>query len=106
MKESTPDSPIWNIESIKAGKKPKWNYIDGCMTSSLIELYKTTKDEKYIEFVKKFVDYYVFEDGSIRGYNPEHHSTDDVCESRILFDLIVKFINIETTGLLNFSLKI
>ena len=84
---SDPSMPLWNIESIRQGKKPAWNYIDGCMTSSLIELYKTTKEEKYIEFVKKFVDYYVFDDGSIRGYDPSHFSTDDVCESRILFDL-------------------
>ena len=84
---SSPDLPLWNIESIRQGKKPAWNYIDGCMTSSLIELYKTTKDEKYIEFVKKFVDYYVFDDGSILGYHIDNYSTDDVCESRILFDL-------------------
>lgn len=84
---SSPDMPLWNIESIRQGKKPAWNYIDGCMMSSLIEMYKTTKDEKYINFVKSFVDYYVFEDGTIRGYEPEKYSTDDVCESRILFDL-------------------
>lgn len=84
---SSPDMPLWNIESIRHGKKPAWNYIDGCMMSSLIEMYKTTKDEKYINFVKSFVDYYVFEDGTIRGYEPEKYSTDDVCESRILFDL-------------------
>ncbi len=84
---SKPDMPLWNIESIKQGKMPVWNYIDGCMTTSLIELYKTTKDEKYINFVKNFVDYYVFEDGTIRGYEPEKYSTDDMSESRILFDL-------------------
>ena len=33
------------------------------------------------------MDYYVFEDGTIRGYDPLKYSTDDVCESRILFDL-------------------
>ena len=84
---SSPDMPLWNIESIRQGKKPAWNYIDGCMTSSLIELYKTTKNEKYIEFVKNFVDFYVNEDGSILGYHIDKYSTDDVCESRILFDL-------------------
>ena len=84
---SKPEAPLWNIESIKGGKEPAWNYIDGCMMSSLIELYKTTNDQKYIDFVKKFVDYYVFEDGTIRGYDPEKYSTDDICESRILFDL-------------------
>lgn len=84
---SKPDMPLWNIEAIRQGKNPVWNYIDGCMMSSLIEMYKTTNNEKYIDFVKRFVDYYVFEDGTIRGYEPTKYSTDDVCESRILFDL-------------------
>ncbi|MGM9969179.1 MAG: glycoside hydrolase family 105 protein [Anaeroplasma sp.] len=84
---SSPDMPLWNIEAIRSGKKPVWNYIDGCMMTSLLEMYKTTKEQKYIDFVIKFVDYYVFDDGSIRGYEVEKYSTDDVCESRILFDL-------------------
>ncbi|MBR4496505.1 MAG: glycoside hydrolase family 88 protein [Acholeplasmatales bacterium] len=84
---SAPDMPLWNIESIKHGKKPGWNYIDGCMTASLIELWKTRKDKKYFDFVKKFVDYYVNEDGTILGYDKEKYSTDDMSESRILFDL-------------------
>ncbi|MDO9629796.1 MAG: glycoside hydrolase family 88 protein [Acholeplasmataceae bacterium] len=85
--ESTPDKPIWNIESINAGKAPHWNYIDGCMMTSLIELYKETNDSKYMNFVSKFIDYYVFEDGSIRGYQIENYNVDDICESRVLFDL-------------------
>ena len=84
---SAPDMPLWNIESIKQGKKPAWNYIDGCMTTSLLEMYKTTGDKKYLDFVISFVSYYVHEDGSILGYEPTKYSTDDVCESRILFDL-------------------
>jgi unsaturated rhamnogalacturonyl hydrolase len=84
---SAPDKPLWNIELFKLGKKPGWNYIDGCMTASLIELYKTTGNKKYLDFVIKFVDYYVREDGTILGYNPEKFSTDDISESKILFDL-------------------
>ena len=84
---SKPDMPLWNIEAIKQGKKLAWNYIDGCMTASLIELYKTTKDKKYFDFVKNFVDYYVDKDGNILGYDPLKFSTDDMSESKILFDL-------------------
>ena len=84
---SKPDMPLWNIESIKHGKKPAWNYIDGCMISSLLQMYKTTKNEKYINFVKEFVNYYVNDDGTILGYDINKHSTDDICESRVLFDL-------------------
>ena len=84
---SKPDMPLWNIESIRLGRKPRWNYIDGCMMTSLIELYKITKDEKYINFVKKFISFYVADDGSILGFEPEKQAIDDVCESKILFDL-------------------
>lgn len=84
---SSADKPLWNIEAIRQGKKPGWNYIDGCMLTSLLEMYKTTNEQKYIDFVKNYVNYYVFEDGTIRGYDKEKYSTDDVCESRILFDL-------------------
>lgn len=84
---STPDAPYWNIEAIKGGKPPHWNYIDGCMMTSLMSLYQETKKEKYIDFVKSYIDYYVNEDGTILGYDPSKYSTDDICESRILFDL-------------------
>lgn len=87
IRESTPDKPLWNIESINQGKKPHWNYIDGCMMTSLLSLYNETKNRKYINFVKEFIDYYVFEDGTIRGYDKNNFSTDDICESRVLFDL-------------------
>ena len=35
---SDPALPLWNVESIKQGKPARWNYIDGCMMTSLIEL--------------------------------------------------------------------
>ena len=84
---SKPDLPLWNIESIRQGKKPSWNYIDGCMMASLLALYEATQEKKYLNFVIRFVDYYVHEDGSILGYEKDKYSTDDVSESRILFDL-------------------
>ena len=84
---STPLKPLWNIEFIRSGKEPKWNYIDGCMMTSLLEMYHETKDTKYLDFVKSFVSYFVSEDGTIKGYNPNKHVLDDICESRVLFDL-------------------
>ena len=87
IEETTPEAPIWNIENIRQGKKPAWNYIDGCMMTSLFSIYKLTGDKKYLDFVENFVDYYVFEDGSIRGYDLETYNLDNVNEGRILFDL-------------------
>ncbi|MCL2559489.1 MAG: glycoside hydrolase family 88 protein [Turicibacter sp.] len=85
--QSTPEAPIWNVEKLDGMIEISWNYIDGCMTSSLISLYRETKEEKYLDFLKKWTDHYVFEDGKIRGYDPTHYSTDDLSQSRILFDM-------------------
>lgn len=87
MSDSTPSAPMWNIESIKSGKKPAWNYIDGCMMTSLLNLYSLNHDKTYFDFVDNFVDYYVFDDGSIRGYDKETYNLDNINEGRVLFDL-------------------
>lgn len=87
IEDTTPDKPIWNIENIKQGKKPAWNYIDGCMMTSLYTIYRQTGLKKYIDFIDKFVDYYVYEDGSIRGYDLETYNLDNLNEGRVLFDL-------------------
>ena len=88
--ESTPDLPIWNIESIRQGKKPHWNYIDGCMITSLLEMSRITGDKRYFDFAEGFIDYYVAEDGSILGYDVEKYNLDDLNEGRVLFELYNK----------------
>lgn len=85
--DTTPDKPIWNIENIKHGKPAAWNYIDGCMMTSLYSIYKQTGRKKYLEFIDGFVDYYVSDDGSIRGYELDAYNVDNINEGRVLFDL-------------------
>lgn len=85
--DTVPEAPVWNIENIKHGKAPGWNYIDGCMMTSLYTIYQLTGKKKYLEFIDKFVDYYVFKDGSIRGYELDTYNVDNLNEGRVLFDL-------------------
>lgn len=87
IEESTPDAPIWNIENIRKGKEPAWNYIDGCMMTSLYTIYRLTGNRKYLDFIDNFVDYYVFDDGTIRGYEMSTYNVDNINEGRVLFDL-------------------
>ena len=87
MAESTPDRPLWNIEKIREGKINGWNYIDGCMMLALLNLYRITGQERYFTFVENFLDYYVFEDGSIRDFREEDYNLDNICEGRALFDV-------------------
>ena len=84
---STPDKPLWNIESIRQGKPAHWNYIDGCMITALLCAAEITGEAKYADFAERFIDYYVSEDGSILGYSLDKFNLDDVNEGRVLFDL-------------------
>ncbi len=87
LKGSTPDKPLWNIESIRQGKPAHWNYIDGCMMTALLNFAEITGDKKYSDFVCDFIDYYVGDDGSILGYSKDKYNLDDINEGRVLFDL-------------------
>ena len=87
---SKPDAPMWNIENIRQGKPAHWNYIDGCMITSLLTIGEITKDAKYFDFAENFIDYYVREDGSILGYDKLKYNLDDINEGRVLFELYQK----------------
>ena len=87
MAESAPDRPLWNIEKIKEGKVNGWNYIDGCMMIALLTLHRITGEERYYTFAERFLDHYVFEDGSLRGYKEADYNLDNICEGRVLFDV-------------------
>ncbi|MBR1831900.1 MAG: glycoside hydrolase family 88 protein [Ruminiclostridium sp.] len=84
---SEPDKPLWNIEKIKLGKPPAWNYIDGCMITALLSAAEITDDKKYSDFAEKFINYYISDEGSIRGYTIDNFNLDDINEGRVLFDL-------------------
>ncbi len=87
IRESTPDRTVWNIEKVRQGKKGSWNYIDGCMLTALSAMQEITGDDVYFDFIHHFVDFYVSEDGLIRGYNLEEYNLDNINEGRVLFDL-------------------
>ncbi len=90
MAESAPDKPLWNIEKIHQGKINGWNYIDGCMMTALLNMYHITGEERYYDFVENFLSYYVFEDGSLRGFQEADYNLDNICEGRVLFDVYAK----------------
>ena len=84
---STAEAPLWNIEKVRSGKPNKWNYIDGCMITACLSLYKTTKDEKFLEFSRSFIDYFVKDGGVINTYDPKEYNLDNVNQGKNLFTL-------------------
>lgn len=88
--QSSPARTAWNIENIKYGRAATWNYIDGCMMIALLSLSEITGDDTYACFTEQFIDSFISEDGSIRTFNPEKHTLDDINEGRVLFPLFTR----------------
>ncbi len=90
IQNSTPAHTAWNLEKIRQGKENDWNYIDGCMLTALMKMCSLTGKSLYFDFVEQVADYFVQADGSIKTFNRDKHSLDDINEGRILFDLYDK----------------
>ncbi len=87
LEKGSAEFPVWNQESLRQGKKPHWNYIDGCMMTALMRLYDSSGDRKYLDFCDAFIDHYISEDGSILGFKEADYNLDNIKEGTVLFRL-------------------
>ena len=87
MDHSDSEHPAWNLEMIRSGKCNKWNYIDGCMITGILERYEITGEARFLDFADRFLSGFVEEDGCIRTYDPAEYSLDNVNPAKNLFTL-------------------
>ncbi len=85
--ESSPEYTAWNVEQHRGSAPVKWNYVDGCMMTALLNMAEITGEKRYFDFAESFIDSFVLEDGSIRTFRTEEHMLDDINEGRVLFEL-------------------
>ena len=87
MDHSDSEHPAWTLEMIRSGKCNKWNYIDGCMITGILERYEITGEARFLDFADRFMSGFVEEDGRIRTYDPAEYSLDNVNPAKNLFTL-------------------
>ena len=87
---STPVAPAWNIEQTRENKPTAWNYVDGCMIKAILDIYHATAEQKYFDFAKNYIDFYIQPDGTLLGYNVEDYNCDNINMGKVLFDLYDK----------------
>ena len=87
MTKSTAEIPVWNIEKARAGAKSGWDYIDGMMIMALLEMYATSKNEKFLKFADYYEDFRVHDDGSVDGYSKETWNMDEINGAKNFFPL-------------------
>ncbi len=70
-------------------KKPyvKWSYEQGVVLKGIEGVWQQTQKPEYLAYIKKMMDFFVAEDGSIRTYKPDDYNIDNVLSGRILLFL-------------------
>jgi rhamnogalacturonyl hydrolase YesR/polygalacturonase len=79
---------IWPDSFMMPGDKfPKWRYDQGVVLQGMSDVWKSTGNKDWFKYVQKSMDYYVKEDGSIKGYKPEEYNLDHLNNGKILLIL-------------------
>lgn len=78
-----PDTVAYKSEA----KSYKWNYEQGLILESIYRVWLKTKEQKYFDYIKQNVDYYVNEDGSVKTYDLTNFNIDNIAPGRLLLHL-------------------
>lgn len=68
----------------------KWQYDYGVVFKGLEYIYENTGDKRYFEYIKKNIDYFVQDDGSIQKYSPEEYNIDHINNGKAVLFLFRK----------------
>src|SRR3954464_15419911 len=69
---------IWMDSPNGAGVPPKWVYDYGVILNGMKSLWQTTGDKRYYDFIKRGVDAFVNDDGTIKTYKVDEYNLDQV----------------------------
>ncbi|HYH02647.1 MAG TPA: glycoside hydrolase family 88 protein [Bacillota bacterium] len=65
----------------------RWIYHDGVVLEGMEQVWRMTGEQKYFQFIKKYVDTYVDQTGNIAGYTNEEYNIDHINNGKLLFPL-------------------
>jgi len=77
----------WSIRMVESEmyRRPhsytnSWGYVEGTVLKGVEELWRTTKDEKYFQYIQNSVESGFLDDGRLKSYNYSDFSLDEICE--------------------------
>ena len=68
-------------------KSKRWDYERGVVLQGIWQVYEATCNEKYSKYIKKNIDQFIDEDGSIRTYEYSTFNMDNIATGRQLLEL-------------------
>lgn len=67
------------------GYNGKWSYDYGVVLRGFALLWKRTGERKYFQYIREQMDYFIGEDGSVRGYRKDEYNIDHLNNGKLLF---------------------
>jgi unsaturated rhamnogalacturonyl hydrolase len=67
--------------------KPVWNYTQGLIALSMVQLWQVTKNQDYYNYAERYALHFIDPEGSIMGYKPDEHNIDAVNSGKFLFKI-------------------
>jgi unsaturated rhamnogalacturonyl hydrolase len=64
--------------SVTPGNPARWSYDQGVILKGIEGIWRATGDGKWYSYIQKQMDYFVKEDGTIKGYRPDEYNIDHV----------------------------
>lgn len=61
-----------------------WNYVDGCAVVAAVQLWEASGQELFREYILRYTDHFVTQNGEIISYRPEEFRLDDILPGRAL----------------------
>src|SRR5215467_106224 len=75
-------------DSFSLGNSPaKWTYDMGVVLKGFEGLWRNTGDVKYYNYILKQMDFFVKDDGTIKGYKPEEYNLDNINNGKLILFL-------------------
>jgi unsaturated rhamnogalacturonyl hydrolase len=70
--------------ALKPGKPAKWSYDQGVILKGIEAVWKLYGDGKFFEYIQHSMDFYVQEDGAIKGYERDEFNIDHLNNGKVL----------------------
>ena len=73
--------------ALEGDKAAKWRYDQGVILKGIEGLWTATGDGRWFRYLQHSMDFYVRDDGSIKGYRPDEYNIDHLNNGKVLLTL-------------------
>lgn len=97
--ETSYSATPWSVRMVESemSRRPtytnSWGYVEGTFLKSVEELWRTTNESKYFQYIINSLNVGFKSDGGLKSYDYSNYSIDEICEGRILLLMYKEGLN-------------